>query len=258
MRGCDLDRSGPVWWYYPGRDQGPHGQHKTAHHGHKRAIAIGPQAQAILTPFLKEDRTAYIFSPRESREEWNAERRRNRKTPMTPSQRARRRKRKPVWNAGDRYQVGSYLNAIKRACLLAGTPVRVTADESNVALKVEGRTTPAVGSRRESDVVKGRLVRVDGDGFVIAENRGFREKEFTLANDAVVTLDGQPCQLTDLQTAIPAWHPHQLRHTRGTEVRRQYGAEAAQIFLGHAKMSATEIYAERDLALAERVAGQMG
>ena len=34
---------------------------------------------------------------------------------------------------------------------------------------------------------------------------------------------------------VPHWHPHQLRHNRGTEVRRKYGIEAAQVALGHAK-----------------------
>jgi integrase len=30
---------------------------------------------------------------------------------------------------------------------------------------------------------------------------------------------------------VPHWHPHQLRHNRGTEVRRKYGIEAAQVAL---------------------------
>ena len=34
---------------------------------------------------------------------------------------------------------------------------------------------------------------------------------------------------------VPHWHPHQLRHNRGTEVRRKYGIEAAQVALGHAQ-----------------------
>jgi integrase len=54
------------------------------------------------------------------------------------------------------------------------------------------------------------------------------------------------------------WHPHQLRHTHATEVRRRYGLEAAQTVLGHSQANVTEIYAERDLALAVKVAGEMG
>ncbi len=57
---------------------------------------------------------------------------------------------------------------------------------------------------------------------------------------------------------VPHWHPNQLRHSHATEVRRRYGLEAAGAALGHAKMSATEVYAERDLGLALRVAAEMG
>jgi integrase len=57
---------------------------------------------------------------------------------------------------------------------------------------------------------------------------------------------------------IPAWHPHQLRHTVATEIRKKYQSEAARVFLGHARLSVTEIYAERDLDLARRIAREMG
>jgi integrase len=54
------------------------------------------------------------------------------------------------------------------------------------------------------------------------------------------------------------WHAYQLRHTFGTLVRKQHGLEAAGAALGHSKLSATEVYAERNLALAEQVAKSMG
>jgi integrase len=57
---------------------------------------------------------------------------------------------------------------------------------------------------------------------------------------------------------VPHWHPHQLRHTRGTEVRRQYGIEAAQVSLGHARADVTEVYAERNMEQARRIAKEMG
>jgi integrase len=49
------------------------------------------------------------------------------------------------------------------------------------------------------------------------------------------------------------WHPHRLRHTRATEIRRRFDAEAAQTVLGHSKVDTTVIYAERDLARAREV-----
>ena len=57
---------------------------------------------------------------------------------------------------------------------------------------------------------------------------------------------------------IPSWHPHQLRHTRATEVRRQFGVEGAQVALGHSRADVTEIYAERNFDLAARIAREIG
>jgi integrase len=54
------------------------------------------------------------------------------------------------------------------------------------------------------------------------------------------------------------WHPHQLRHTHGTEIRRQFGLEAAQVVLGHTSAQVTQIYAERDQAQAVDVAAKIG
>ncbi|MDX2199608.1 MAG: site-specific integrase, partial [Phycisphaerae bacterium] len=43
------------------------------------------------------------------------------------------------------------------------------------------------------------------------------------------------------------FHPHQLRHSAGTLIRREFGLEAAQLALGHASAVVTDaVYAERD------------
>ncbi len=45
------------------------------------------------------------------------------------------------------------------------------------------------------------------------------------------------------------WHPHQLRHTAGTVIRREFGLEAAQLALGHSSAKVTDaVYAERNMA----------
>jgi integrase len=45
------------------------------------------------------------------------------------------------------------------------------------------------------------------------------------------------------------WHVHQLRHNAGTNIRRGFGLEAAQLALGHASAQITDaVYAERDRA----------
>lgn len=43
-----------------------------------------------------------------------------------------------------------------------------------------------------------------------------------------------------------------------TEVRAAHGLEAAQAILGHSRADVTQVYAERDLTLAARVAAAMG
>jgi integrase len=60
------------------------------------------------------------------------------------------------------------------------------------------------------------------------------------------------------RAGLPAWHPNQLRHSFATEARRRFGLEAAQVSLGHAQANVTQVYAERDLTLAARVAAEIG
>lgn len=110
MRGCDLDCTASVWRYTPG-------SHKTEHCGHRRVICLGPKAQEVIRPFLKSEMEAYLFSPWEARQAWFKERRKNRKTPLTPSSMRRAPKKTPKWAPGNRYRVSSYSHAIARACI---------------------------------------------------------------------------------------------------------------------------------------------
>ena len=59
MRTCDVDTKPAVWVYRPA-------SHKTAHHGHRREIFVGPKAQRILGPLLKPDLQAFVFSPEDA------------------------------------------------------------------------------------------------------------------------------------------------------------------------------------------------
>jgi hypothetical protein len=54
------------------------------------------------------------------------------------------------------------------------------------------------------------------------------------------------------------WSPNQLRHAAGTDIRHQFGLEAAQVVLGHSMADVTQIYAERDLSQAERIMKEVG
>jgi integrase len=122
MRTCDLDVSGPVWRYTPGSDAGPNGQHKNAWRGHSRVILIGPRGQEVLKPWLRLNLHDYLFQPREAMLQRNAERRRQRRTPLTPSQVNRKPKAKPKRSPGTRYTPSSYCVAVATACERAGVP----------------------------------------------------------------------------------------------------------------------------------------
>jgi integrase len=190
IRGRNIDRSGPVWWYVLDPNElagdGQPTQHKTAHHESSdgsaavKMLPIGPKAQEILKPWLRPDEDEYLFQPKEARAAQNARRREGRKTPLWPShvkQQAKKKKAHPKRAPQERYDHHSYARAIARACKKAG---------------------------------------------------------------------------------VPHWHPHRLKHSCGTAVRKKYGAEASRVYLGHSKLSTTEIYAEKDLALMEKIALEMG
>jgi integrase len=54
------------------------------------------------------------------------------------------------------------------------------------------------------------------------------------------------------------WHPHQLRHSHATEVRKVFGLDAVRAVLGQRSLEVADRYAEVDAALAGRVAAQVG
>ena len=74
--------------------------------------------------------------------------------------------------------------------------------------------------------------------------------------------------LTAREDGEVAWHPHQpcpakhrrrrVRHNAATELRREFGLEAAQVLLGHSKADVTQVYAERDVNRAVTVAARIG
>jgi integrase len=61
-----------------------------------------------------------------------------------------------------------------------------------------------------------------------------------------------------MRAKVAHWSPYQLRHLYATQVRAKYGLEAAQVALGHKTADVTQIYAERDKALAIKIAKEMG
>jgi integrase len=142
MRSCDLDTACRVWVYRPGSDEGPAGRHKNSHHGHARDVFIGPKAQDVLKPWLKTDLRAYLFSPAEAEAARNADRRRGRKTPMTPSQARRKPKVKRARPRRDRYDAGSYRQAVTRACDKADAAERRRLADAGTPAAEDARLVP--------------------------------------------------------------------------------------------------------------------
>jgi integrase len=65
LRPCDIDREslkvdGQVVWVYSPE------KHKKRHRGKRRQVPLGPQAQAVLQPYLDRPADQYCFSPREA------------------------------------------------------------------------------------------------------------------------------------------------------------------------------------------------
>jgi integrase len=208
MRGIDIDMSGPVWLYRPK-------SHKTAHRGHHRIIAIGPQAQEIVRKYFKPNVEGYLFSPRESVEAHNVEKRLKRKSKVQPSQICRK-KRRPRRQPGDRYDTRAYYIAIARAC-----------DQANPLPDHLGRRQKVDGKRESTKEWQSRLTLEEKE-----EIRAWRRDH--------------------------RWHPHQLRHTRATALRRQFGLDAARAVLGHHSPAVTEVYAELDLGQAVEIMAKIG
>jgi integrase len=57
---------------------------------------------------------------------------------------------------------------------------------------------------------------------------------------------------------IERWAPNRLRHSAGTQIRKQFGIEAAQVTLGHSELGVTQVYAEADRDKALEVARRIG
>jgi integrase len=224
MRTGDIDTSDKrVWVYRPEK-------HKTAHHDQVREILIGPKAREILEPHLKTDLQAYVFSPAEAAE-WHREQRRKRRkgqeafaaadvVPDRPRRRAGKSTRRP----GTRYTKGSYAEAIERAC--------------------DGSFPPPPELARQRVPANGRKAKRSTRRETVKEWRArLGEKKWA--------------ELLKWQKAH-RWHPHQLRHSFATRIRREFGRDVVGAMLGDRSPAMVDVYAERDQEQARKVAAQIG
>ena len=100
------------------------------------------------------------------------------------------------------------------------------------------------GERYTTDSCRRAIARACDQAFPPPEPLAKREDETEAQWQKRLTKD-QEAELTAWRKAH-RWHPHQLRHNAATELRKEFGIEAARIILGHRSAAITEVYAEKD------------
>jgi integrase len=177
MRTCDLDTSGRTWVFAPQT-------HKTEHDGKGRSIYLGPGAREILRLWLRTELTAYLFSPREVMEQKHARQRECRKSPVTPSQRARKRKSRPKRTPGERYNTRSYQHAILYGIRQANRKLQEAGRDTIPTWSPNQlRKNAATRLRREFDLDVARAVLGHSSPVVTAEH--YAELDGAKAADAM-------------------------------------------------------------------------
>jgi integrase len=131
----------------------------------------------------------------------------------------------------------------------------IEAMRENRAQRHAARTTPLSCGNRPGTNCTSKPKKRPGDCYTTESYGGAIAYACKKAFPAPETLQGD---------ALRKWHrdhrwaPNQLRHTRATEIRKEFGLEAASIILGHSGLAVTEVYAERDRALAVDVVARNG
>jgi integrase len=141
----------------------------------------------------------------------------------------------------------------------------VDSEAKRRAALTAARTTPLSCGNRPGSNRRRRPKRQPGE---VYPTNSYRRAIYRGCDKAFLhpTLAGIPRKkLTAAQQAELAlwqsdhrWAPNRLRHAAATDIRRQFGLEAAKAVLGHAKSTTTEIYAEQDMTKGVAVARAIG
>jgi integrase len=112
--------------------------------------------------------------------------------------------------------------------------------DSMAALRMERRAT--------------RKTRVQPSQVNRKKSRPKREPGERYSSSAIAKAIAKACE----KHMLDHWHPHQLRHTKATEIRREFGLDHARAMLGQHSAQVAELYAELDLGKAVEVAQKLG
>lgn len=221
----EVERTGEVWLYRPR-------EHKTAHRGRARVIPIGPKARAAIVAFLLRDSNPPDgFTHVE---------------PNNPDHRNARLVMADAYQDAGRDRDAELLRSAKVLELVSGCVIDPSAPLFSPAEAREERFR-AMRAARKSKVPPSQQNRT-------RQPNPKRKPGSVFAVNAY----GHAVARAAEKAGVPSWHPNQLRHTFATEARKALGLEAAQAALGHSRADVTQVYAERDLALAAKVAIELG
>ena len=192
--------------------------HKTAYLDHDRYLYIGPLAQRVLAPYLRRDPDECLFRPCDAVQQRREQDAANRTTPLSCGNRH-----------GRKYDRGGL--------------------KGDRAKKKPGNQYTVNSYRRAIHSACDRAFPPPGP---LAQRPG----ETAKSRDNRLSMS----QLDELKEweSEHRWSPNRLRHTRATEIRKEFGLEAAQVILGHSAADVTQVYAERDAAKAIEVARKTG
>jgi integrase len=212
MRAEDLDRSGSPWCWRPRR-------HKNSHRGHERVLFLGPQAQAVVRPFLRLTCPLCGATDLLGRLAWRGQ------------------LCGPCADRCDEAGIfGPWPSPTPAGDYYLFSPREYVADlhARRAANRKTKRTPSEEMSRRKAHPKRRPAERYN--------RRSYRQ--------AVL----RACE----KAGVPPWSPLQLRHTTATRIRSRYGVEVARVILGHTRVETSQIYAERDLDRAAEVMGEIG
>jgi integrase len=125
--------------------------------------------------------------------------------------------------------------------------VPAESEKKRLVLQHQQRKTPLSCGNRPGTNRRRKPKKQPGDRYTTGSYRRAIDRAVDMAN-----------RQRNGDDPLPRWSPNQLRHSAATEIRRQFGLEAAQVALGHAAADITQVYAERDLALAVEVMRKIG
>ncbi|WP_439628789.1 tyrosine-type recombinase/integrase [Gemmata sp.] len=220
---AEVDRSAEPWLYQPAH-------HKTRHRGKVRVIPLGPRARALLVAFLVNDR------PPPSG--WEG-------LDLANDPTGRLAAADAFQEAGRDRDADLLRDLARPVAFVAGCVVDPAA----------AVFSPAAERAERSAVLRaGRKSKVPPSQRARRKAAPERRPGTAYCAPAYAAAIHRACEAA----GVPHWHPNQLRHSFATEVRRAHGLEAAQVLLGHSQANVTQVYAERDLTLAVRVANEVG